>query len=186
MKNVIMFLLVGLLVNSTLLSAKALIEPHVAYNVSASTSGQATTQTYTGIQYGAKFIYYQKLLGFNAGLDYTRSSYDLKTSGGMTQEGYVRNEYGGTIGYNFANLYRGWVTYYFSNKSELGSGTYHDGNTIELGFGYQLTPSVSLNGGYRMVTFTEVRSGTGSNVAQLSENLKFNEIVVGISFPYLL
>ena len=165
--------------------AALLIEPHLAYNVTASGDATLTSTTYeysySGPQVGARLGY--QMLGLMAGMDYTRSSYDFKSeySNTSSKESFGRNEIGVFVGYNLPILLRFWGTYYFSNNSKNSAGTVkYSGNTKELGVGFTALPFLSLNLMYRMVTFDK------SNGAALASDINLNEIVFGVSLPLTL
>ncbi len=178
-------LLMGVLLMTQTASASLLVEPHIAYNLSASGDGTPTVlkydYSYNGVQYGARLGYQQ--LGFMTGLDYTRSSFDLKEeTGGVSIKNSVdRNEWGIFVGYDFPILVRAWGTYYFSNKTEKPNGDIFSGNTKELGVGFTGLPFLSINVMYRMVTFEEYKSG--STTTNYKKDININEFVLGVSLP---
>ena len=162
-------------------SASLLIEPHVAFNLNGSGEGSVNSIShkyeYNGPQYGARLGL--QFLGLMAGVDYTRSSFDMedKFSGTGVTDSFSRNETGVFVGYNFPILVRAWGTYYFSNDAKNDRGDKYSGNTKELGVGFTALPLLSINVMYRMVTWDEINS------VKISDDINANEIVVGVSLP---
>lgn len=166
-------------------SASLLLEPHLGLNISGTGDQGSTEYDYNGAQYGLR-VGYQNL-GFMAGLDYTKSSYELesKTAGVTSNNDVSRNEWGLFAGYNFPILVRAWGAYYFSNTMEFdATGTEYSGSTKELGVGFTGLPFLSVNLMYRMVTYDE--SKTGSVESAINPEFDAKEIVLGVSLPFTL
>jgi hypothetical protein len=193
-KNVIVAL--GILFVATTANASFLIEPHLGYNISggqsAYTSGSTTSKfAYSGPQYGARLG--AQFLGVMGGFAYTHSTYELKISGGMTDQGKQKqDDLGLFVGYSAPILIRAWVAYFFSSKytatesnSSYTSGDVSKGNTTEIGVGFTPLPLISLNLAYRMFTvksYTDV----GASSVDYNPSIKNTEIVLGVSVPFHL
>lgn len=159
-------------------SAKMFFEPHGAFIVSGS-SDESGSQKYTGPMYGAKFGYYEKEFGLNYGVDITRTSYTY-ASDTVASTTFTRNDFGVFLGYNSQNYYRLWAAGYYTSTS-YGSDSSLRGQTYEFGFGYKVSPKVSLNAYYRMPTFTKAKiNGTSTDLNPKQANA---EIALGVSFP---
>ena len=182
-------LILGLLLIANTASAAFLIEPHLSYNLSGSgdngLSGASKIDfDYNGPQYGLRMGY--QTLGLMAGLDFTRSNYDMdnKTVAGTTVTKMERNEWGLFVGYDFPILVRAWGAYYFSNTAKnKTNGSVLTGSTKELGVGFTGLPFLSLNLMYRMVDHDEFESASG---VKSSIDYSNHEFVVGVSLPLTL
>ena len=182
-------LILGLFLIANTASAAFLIEPHLSYNLSGSgdnglTGTSKTDFDYNGAQYGLRAGY--QMLGLMAGLDFTRSNYDMDntTSTGTSVTEMERNEWGLFVGYNFPILVRAWGTYYFSNTAKnKTTGSERTGSTKELGVGFTGLPFLSLNLMYRMVDHDELESASG---VKTSVDYSTHEFVVGVSLPLTL
>lgn len=179
-KSKIMGLILGLLLMVNTASAALLIEPHLGFNLGSTGDGES----YNGAQLGMRLGYQQ--LGFMAGLDFTRSTYDqdqtvnnVKVSNEME-----RNEWGVFVGYNFPILIRAWAAYYFANTTKATTSNFEmTGNTTELGVGFTALPFLSVNLMYRMIALDELKASNGAKATIDSSNQEF---VVGISLPLTL
>lgn len=165
--------------------ASFLIEPHLGYNISGSGesgSGAALTKySYSGVQIGARAGY--QVLGFMAGLDFTRSSYTFESKGitSTVNNDVDKNEVGIFVGYNLPILLRAWATYYFSNTAKYsGISKETSGNTTELGVGFTGLPFLSINLMLRLVSFDPYTAVPTSPAQDLTE------IVLGVSLPLTL
>ncbi len=166
-------------------NASLLIEPHVGYIVSGSTTISSTDFKYSGPQYGARLGY--QMLGVMGGLAYAHSTYSLKetTSGATTSNDNKRDELGVFVGYNAPIMLRAWVGYYFSSKAtETASSDWESGSTTEIGLGFTPLPLISINLAYRMLSYDKQSvSGTESTI---SPKYDPKEIVLGVSLPFTL
>lgn len=164
--------------------ASILIEPHIAYNLHSSGDNDGSKDTYNGPQYGLKLGYQN--LGFMLGLDYTKSSFEVKSedSGVTSKQKMDRNEIGVFAGYNFPILVRGWVGHYFSNKTEFADGAdvKLKGSTTEIGLGFTGLPFLSMNFMYRIVKLDDIKL-MGATIPGKFDS---KEYVVGISLPLTL
>ncbi|NOT77838.1 MAG: hypothetical protein HOP07_02405 [Bacteriovoracaceae bacterium] len=169
--------------------ASFLIEPHLGYNISGSgergSGASLSKYSYSGLQIGARAGY--QVLGFMAGLDFTRSSYTFETKGvaSTVNNDIDKNEVGIFVGYNLPILLRAWATYYFSNTAKYSSSTTEtSGNTTELGVGFTGLPFMSINLMLRLVNFDEQK--TSSTTVAISPAIDLTEIVIGVSLPLTL
>ena len=172
-------LILGLFLTVSTASAALLVEPHLAYNLGSSGDGES----YSGGQFGMRLGYQQ--LGLMAGLDFTRSNFDQKTSSASnaTTNKMERNEFGVFVGYEFPILIRAWGAYYFSNKTEVtNSNGEFSGNTKELGVGFTALPFLSLNFMYRMIDLDKYKF----NGVEYNADASTQEYVVGVSLPFTL
>lgn len=169
--------------------ASLLVEPHLGFNISGSgdngkTGSAKEEYDYSGAQYGLR-VGYQNL-GFMAGMDFTRSSYDQDyTTSGVTTVGEIgRNEWGIFAGYNLPILLRAWAAYYFSNTAKDSKlNNEMSGSTTELGVGFTGLPFLSLNLMYRMVSYDDYTNSAG---AESSIDVTNHEFVLGVSIPLTL
>lgn len=179
----VLLLALGLFANIS--NAALLVEPHLGYNVSGTgDNGGSTEYDYNGPQYGLRLGYQN--LGFMAGLDYTRSSFDMenKSPSSTSTTEMEANEWGFFVGYNFPILIRAWGAYYFSNTTKnKTTNSEATGNTKELGVGFTALPFLSLNLMYRMIALDEYKASTG---AKSDIDVSINEIVLGVSLPLTL
>lgn len=186
MKNLKLMAVAALMIVAGSAQASFLIEPHLAYNVSGTgdntVAGVKVEHEYSGAQYGARVG--GQYLGFMAGLDYTLSKPDLKSTAlGTTSTTSLDNkELGIFVGYNLPILLRAWGTYYFDTTSKYSSGEF-SGHTIELGVGFTALPFLSLNAMYRNVTLDENKSGGTTTKLTGSAEYNLHEFVVGVSLP---
>ena len=172
-------LILGLFLTISTASASLLVEPHLGYNLGSSGDGES----YNGGQFGMRLGYQQ--LGLMAGLDFTRSNFDQKSSGASGAATYKmeRNEWGVFVGYNFPILLRAWGAYYFSNKTEITNANVElSGNTKELGLGFTALPFLSLNFMYRMIDLDKSKY----NGVERNADASAQEYVVSISLPLTL
>jgi hypothetical protein len=198
LKNSIMALgvLFSALCASTPANSSLLIEPHIGYNLSSSTTINTIVSKYSGVQYGARLG--AQYFGVMGGFAYNHSTYKLKTtipSLAITDEptDSKKDDLGIFVGYSAPILLRAWIGYYFSSKQTATStstlyttGDYLSGKTTEFGVGFTGLPFLSLNLVYRMVTLDksyDVATGVTSD-----QDPKFSpkEIVLGVSFPFTL
>ena len=162
MKNTRALLLVsGLIAFSSAGHAGILIEPHIGYNVSGSTSSKSITvsnatatysDSYHGPQYGARLGY--QFLGVMGGLSYNHASYTLDEVNASVSSSVksTRNDLGLFVGFNAPVLLRAWIAYSFSVKqNHSASGNYDKGSATELGLGFTGLPFLSLNLEYKMI-----------------------------------
>ena len=167
----------------TLASANAylLIEPHLGYNLHASTTISGTEFKYNGTQFGGRLG--GQFLGLMGGLDYTHSSYTLKstTLGAVTNTSTKQNDIGVFAGFNFPILLRAWAGYYFTSKATESGGDYIKGHVTELGVGWTAIPFLSINLAYRMVSYNKSYDSNTKATSAIDYTPK--EIVVGVSEP---
>jgi hypothetical protein len=180
-----LILTVALLVATTSANASFLIEPHIGYNLSGSGDSPGVEYSYNGPQFGLRTgVQY---LGVMGGLAFNKSSYDLEAKGGgaTTKTDVDRTEWGVFAGYNLPIMFRFWGAYYFSNKGEVTGGDYL-GNTKELGVGFTALPLLSINLAYRMTTYDEFETNSGTTNSLGNNEIDANEIVLSVSLPLTL
>lgn len=168
--------------------ASLLLEPYLNYNFGSGDQGN-TEYTTSGPSFGGK-IGYQNL-GFMLGLDASMGSTELesKSISGTSTYDMDNTRIGVFAGYDFPVLLRAWVGYFFKNSLEyskaytgISSGSMYNGSAIELGVGFTPLPLLSVNVGYRMNTWDEFESASGTTTS-LSQNVEVNEIFLGVSLP---
>lgn len=170
----------GLVITPSLGQASLLIEPHLSYNIYATGENDNVDTSYNGPQYGLKLGY--QYFGLMVGMDYRKSNFETKfESNNVTSRHEMkRDEIGIFAGYEFPILVRGWVGYYFSNKTKFKEvDAEYKGSTTELGVGFTTLPFLSVNFMYRMVKLDELSSSSLTVPAKSDAN----EFVVGISLP---
>ena len=175
-------------------NASFLIEPHLGYGISGSTTYSATDIKYNGPQFGAKFGFQN--LGLMAGLDYNHATYTLKetpSSGTVGEDKKKKDELGIFVGYSAPIMLRAWLGYFFSTKqTQTAAGTYGangdwlKGHTTEIGIGFTPLPLISLNLLYRMVSFDKQYSATTGVESTPASKYEPKEIVFGVSLPFTL
>lgn len=180
-----LILTVALLVVSATADASFLIEPHMGYNISGSGDSPGVEYEYSGPQFGIRTGIQH--LGAMGGLAFNKSSYDLKfkTAAGSVKTDVDRTEWGVFVGYNLPIMFRFWGAYYFSNKGEVTGGDYL-GNTKEIGVGFTALPLLSINFAYRMTTFDEFESNSGTTRSLGNNDIDANEMVLSVSLPLTL
>lgn len=180
---------------STFAHASFLIEPHLGYNLSSSTTYKTDALKYSGIQYGSRLGF--QYFGVMGGVDYTRAVYTLKTTGqgSTTTDGddKSRNELGVFVGYKFPVMVRAWVSYNFSTKETQDktgpngdAGDYLKGHSTEIGIGFTGLPFVSLNISYRMLSYDTKYESVAKTTKVYNPTYEPKEIVLGISAPFTL
>lgn len=174
--------------------AAFLLEPYLNYNIGSGDStedGVKSDYSSSSFAFGGR-VGFQNL-GFMGGLDASMGSfnYDTKTPGEADYENETDlKRIGVFVGYDFPVLLRVWASYHFLNELDITksnnisiSGYKIKGNSLELGVGFTPLPLLSLNIGYRMNTFNELETPTSSETYSGSEQLKINEIFLGVSLP---
>lgn len=172
-------------------NASLLIEPHVGYIVGGTSdftsSGTNVALKWNGPDYGARLG--GQWLGFQAGLDYSHSTFDLELAalGTTVKTAQKRDMLGAFVGYKFPILLRAWATYFFSGKTTAtetttssNSGDFTKGKGMELGVGFTGLPIVNLNLSYR--TSTQDKDETGA----MNPEIKTKEFLLSVSAPFTL
>ena len=194
MKNTRALLLVsGLIAFSSVGHAGLLIEPHIGYNITGSTSSKSLTvsnatgtysDSYHGPQYGARLGY--QYLGLMGGFSYNHASYTLKKVNNATATSVdsKRNDMGVFVGFNAPILFRAWLGYSFSVKeTKTTSGDYDKGSATELGLGFTGLPFLSINLEYKMIDYKTFHNDSAGTDSTYSPNRKTNEVVLSVSAP---
>ncbi len=177
-----------------------LIEPYLGFRAIGDgeriTTGTTIDYSYQGPVYGARVGY--QTLGFMFGLDYSRSTFNLKsdtTMAGVTvksENDYSGYQFGAFVGYNLPILLRAWAGYYFDSKYEdkdgSNTGDNYTGKGMALGVGFTGLPFVSLNLEIRRMTFDEFEDAsllTNRTTTLNGDNrLRSNEIILSVSVPF--
>ncbi len=166
------------------------VEPHLGYTLFGTGQSEANPATmikHNGTQYGLKLG--ATYLNAMAGLDYNRSSFEQLTNG--YRNDFSRSEVGIFVGYNFPGIVRTWLTYFFKNtqtatsdSSLIAKDSEYQGNTVELGAGYNgFHPLLSVNFLYRVIAQDKLISGSTTTSLSGSDEISSKEIVLSVSCP---
>lgn len=170
--------------------AGLLLEPVVGYSsISKFKIGvpDSSTEQGSGPSYGGR-IGYQNL-GFQLGLDFLRSSYEMEDKD--FKDDLVSNEYAGFVGFEFPILFRVYVGYIFAanaeTKADDGLGTieankFTDGTGMKLGVGFTGLPFIDINLEYRKLTFGEYKAGG----VKANVDTDVNTYMISLSLPLVL
>lgn len=183
-KSVLALAIVIALASVSVANASLLIEPHVGYIFGGKSSYNGADITWDGPDYGARLG--GQWLGFQAGFDYSHSTFDTKATVGAVSvtSSHKRDLMGAFVGYKFPVLFRVWATYIFSGKttttSGSSSGNWTKGTGMEIGAGYTGLPFINLNLSYRSASDDKNQSGT------LNPKFDTKEFLFSISAPFTL
>lgn len=166
--------------------AGLLVEPVLGYSMGKIEVDAANTseEKGNGLSWGGRLGYQN--LGFQLGLDYLRSSYNMKDKD--FKEDLVASEWAAFAGFEFPVLLRVYAGYIFSANAETEYAgnqkvKLQDGSGMKLGVGFTGLPFVDINLEYRKGTYTEIK-GLGG----LSKNTDtdFSAIMLGVSLPFVI
>lgn len=139
-------------------NAGVLIEPYVGYE-SGKASGNSGDSTVTGTDYGLRLAYKFPVM-FWVGIDAGMGSVTSKPDDGTASTDAKRTMLSAVAGVNFPILFRGWVSYGFSDELKFDSpDAKMKGTSMKVGLGYTIVPFVSLNFEYVTEKFTEMEFG---------------------------
>lgn len=167
-------------------SAGLLLEPVLGYSMltrlKTDTPGQGSEKG-AGPSLGGR-IGYQNL-GFQLGLDYLRTTYNMKNDD--FKDDLNASEWAGFVGFEFPVLLRVYAGYIFSanGESQVGNGTkvtVSEGSGMKFGVGFTGLPFIDINLEYRRGTYSEFKvGGVKSNV-----DTDFNAYMISLSLPFVL
>lgn len=188
MKNILVLLAI---VFSSVASAGILIEPQLGYVLSNKFAGTMTysgpasgsmaiDEKTTGVGYGARLGY--SMLGFMTGLNYGHLSGKSTDNTDGSKDDVKGTNLGVFVGYNAPVLFRAWLAYNFSAKSEISTSTFK-GSSTEVGLGFKGMPFLSINFIYRMYDFTKMNSNSMDFTVS---NFKPKEMELAVSAPFNL
>lgn len=193
MKNLLFALLLSI---TSSLQAGFLVEPYLNYNFGSGDyveNGQNVDASTSGPNFGGRLGY--QFLGLMAGMDVNLGSMGLDetVAGSKTSYDLDSTRVGLFAGYELPILLRAWITYYFSNNLEyskaysannIAKGDQFSGSGLEFGVGFTPLPLLSVNVGYRINSYDELEQTNGTKTAlNGSEEVKINEIFIGVSLP---
>lgn len=158
--------------------AGLLIEPLAGLNFSGvyKTEGNSELDI-RGVSYGGR-VGFQNL-GFQLGLDYLNSNFDVEDDG----DNLKTTEYGAFVGFKFPVFFRVYAAYIFSGTGELDNIEYKKGSGSKVGVGFTGLPFINLNLEFRNVTFAENSTNGGADV---ESDTDYNTYYFGISIPFVI
>jgi hypothetical protein len=158
--------------------AGLLIEPLAGLNFSGvyKTEGESELDI-RGASYGGR-VGFQNL-GFQLGLDYLNSNFDVEDDG----DNLKTTEYGAFIGFKFPIFFRVYAAYIFSGTGELDTVEYKKGSGSKVGVGFTGLPFINLNLEFRSVTFAE---NSTNGAADVESDTDYNTYYFGISIPFVI
>jgi hypothetical protein len=123
-------------------------------------------------------------LGFMAGFDGRRSSFNLKPKTGSDSD-YTFTQLGFFAGYDFPILLRVWGEYVFSVEgvdNEESKNKFTGGSGTVFGVGYKVFPFISLNFEYSSTSTSTVETAS----AESTENVDYQTYLFSVSLPISL
>lgn len=171
------------------------LEPSLGYSIGSvdtknTVAGKKIELKYAAPTYGIKAAY--KLLGFMAGIDYNRSSFELKLDSGSSSSNlgdYDGSNLGIFAGFEFPILFKVWASLYLDSEWEHSNTSKIEGDGYALGVGFSPIPvplpfaSLYFNFEYRKLSFDEQTSTTGTT-SKLNPNWDVKEYILSISIPF--
>ena len=185
MKNILIlvFSIISMLIYTKNSKAGTLLEPY---------AGMALSSTYTidgggsgeisGTVVGGRLGFQQ--LGFMAGLDGRRQSYEFKPNSGSDSE-VTFTQLGFFVGYDFPILLRVWGQYVFSYNGEDNDDAdikYTGGSGTVLGVGYKIFPFISVNLEYSNTSTSTYESSAG----EVDRDINYQSYLLSVSLPLSL
>ena len=160
------------------------VEPYLGYDIGTKTTISPGTDEleYNGFIYGARLGWAWKILYLGVDLSGMTGSSTLSQTSGSIEEDVTKGTYGAFAGINIdlvAIGFRGWVSYFFSNKLSFEKGGEMKGNGFGIGAGITLLKFLGINFEYRGNSFDELTSNQGNATIEY----KPSEFVISLSVP---
>lgn len=164
--------------------ASLLLEPVLGFNAGSRLEFE-DGKSYSGgggLGIGGR-VGYQNL-GFQLGLDYLKSSIDMRDND--IDKNVDMNEWAGFVGFEFPVLLRVYAGYIFSadgqtksngNKVELSEGA-----GTKLGVGFTVLPFLDINVEYRRGTFDETKIGG----VKTGKETDYQSYMLAVSLPFTI
>lgn len=180
MKKILLFLISLTFLSSA--NAGFYINPGIAISVSGDADGTDVDNNYMlgQVQLG------WSTLGLSFGADYEMTLTDVELEATPTNNEFSANNLGVFVGYQFPILFRIYAAYMISGKIEGQNNTLElaDMSGTKIGLGFTGLPFVSINLEMRKFTYDE--ASLGGVVASTSYDGGYDNITLGVSFPFSL
>lgn len=196
------FLSLLLIIAPNQAKAGIFIEPIVGYQL----GWQETTKTVSGVSatldmttigpnFGARAGYMLPIINLMGGASYRMGSglvNDLAAAAALgvsaTETTQDSSAYGVFVGYEFPIALRAWVTYELNvtleNMDGSDKGKKYTGSGQTFGVGLTMLPFININFEYRMITFDEETSASGTlSTLTGDEQITSSEVFVSLSLP---
>ena len=166
--------------------AGLLIEPVLGYSMGKIEvdTPDSSEEKGNGLSWGGRLGYQN--LGFQLGIDYLRTSYNMKDND--FKEDLVASEWALFGGFEFPILLRVYAGYIFSAQGETEFAgnqkvKFNDGTGMKLGVGFTGLPFVDINVEYRKGTYSELK---GAGLPSNNVDTDFSAIMLGVSLPFVI
>ncbi len=150
------------------------LEPYLGYHTNAEFKFSGSTDTASGLTYGARAG--GDYMNFLFGLDYMTGAWSSSNAN------IVPANLGLFVGYVFPTMLKGYLTYFFDEKykfSGKSSSADYGGTEFKLGLGFTDLPVITLNIEYGFGTLNK-RDGSPMNDVKVS----YFGLVIGCPFEF--